>query len=276
MQPRHILLFLTITFAWSWVFWALPVSAHHGVSLPPALPGWIRSGAPAAWGPLVGAVSVAFVGGGPGAVIALLDRFRVAGFGWRWWLVVVLTFPLLVGGATGFAVVAGEALPSSEPLRQPVQIPVAFVYILLLGGPLQEEIGWRGTLLDPLQARLGALLASAVVGGVWAAWHLPLFAFPNDIGPYYGRPFGGTFLTLVLVSVLFTWVWNNTGGSLLAVMVLHAMFNLSHWVFPALANDRAALALFALQAAAVLAVVVAFGPARLRRGGPESELAREI
>ena len=273
MTPRHILLFLAIAFGWSWAFWALPASSHAGLSLPAALPGWLGSGAPAAWGPFVGAVVVALVRGGPIALLALFKRFRIARIGWRWALVVVLTFPLLIGGATAFALLTGAALPPSEALRQPVQIPFAFVYILLLGGPLQEELGWRGTLLDPLQARLGALAASIVVGAVWAAWHLPLFAFPNDIGPYYGRPFAGTLLTLVLVSVLFTWVWNNTGGSLLAVMVFHAMFNLSHWVFPALADDRAALALFALQGAAVLGVVVAFGPVRLRRGqgaGPDA------
>lgn len=268
MTPRHILLFLAISFGWSWAFWALPASSHARLSLPPSLPGWLSSGAPAAWGPFVGAVVVALLRGGPGALLVLLNRVRIAGFGWRWWLVVVLTFPLLIGGATVVALLTGAALPPSEALRQPIQIPFAFAYILLLGGPLQEEFGWRGTLIDPLQARLGALTASVVVGVVWAAWHLPLFAFPNDIGPYYGRPFAGTLLTLMLISVLFTWVWNNTGGSLLAVMVFHAMFNLSHWVFPALASDRAALALFALQGAAVLGVVVAFGPGRLRRDGP--------
>ena len=242
----------------------LPALAHRGVVLVPGLRDWIVSGAPAAWGPLVGAVTMALVRGGPTGLWALLRRGLVVRIGWRWYFVIFLTFPLLVGGATLAAWAVGEPLSATEPMLVPLLIPVGFLYILVLGGPLQEEFGWRGTLLDPPQARLGALWASVCVGAVWAIWHLPLFLFPNDVGPYYDRPFLGTLVTLVLISVLFTWVWNNTGGSVFAVMLFHTMFNLSHWVFPGLENDLAGLLLFALQGGAVLAVVAAFGAARLQ------------
>ena len=68
MTARHVALFLAVTFGWSRGFWALLALAHRGVDLPLGLPGWIASGAPAAWGPLVGAVVVALVRGGPSAL----------------------------------------------------------------------------------------------------------------------------------------------------------------------------------------------------------------
>jgi uncharacterized protein len=264
MRASHVALFLAITFGWSWGFWALPVLAHHGHDLPKVLANLAASGTPAPWGPLIGAVAVALLHGGPRGVLDLLRmglRFRI---GWRWWLIVLMLFPALIGGALLAGSLAGSRIAPSEAMSNPAMIPVAFIVILFLGGPLQEEFGWRGTLLDPMQDRFGALGASLVVGTVWALWHLPLFHFPNEAGPYYGRPFWGLFASVLMISVLFTWVWNHTGRSVLAVLVFHTMFNLSHWMFPVIGADTPALILLAAQAVVVVAVVLRDGAARLR------------
>jgi len=266
MPVRHIVLFLAITFAWSWGFWALPVLLHRGVALPPALADYAAAGTPAAWGPFIGALVVAFARGGLVGVGALLKMGLRLRFGWRWWLVILFTFPLLLGGSVLAATLLGADIAPTEAMLNPAMIPVGFVIIMLTGGPLQEEFGWRATLLDPMQARFGALGASLAVGTFWALWHLPLFHFPNEAAPYYGRPFWGLFLSVLMISVLFTWIWNHTGRSVAAMILLHTMFNLSHWVLPAVENDTAALVLFAAQFLLVAAVVLLFGPARLARG----------
>lgn len=265
MGLRHILIFLAITFLWSWGFWAFPVLAHKGVAFPPALAEFATRGTPAAWGPLIGAVVVALLRGGFGGVGTLLKRGLAFRIGWRWYLLILLTFPLFVGLSLLSAILSGEEIVLSEGMQNPAIIPIAFVVIFLTGGPLQEEFGWRGTLLDPLQERLGALWASLAVGLIWALWHIPLFLFPNDAAPYYGRPFLGLLITTLLISVLFTWIWNNTGRSVLAVMIFHTMFNLSHWVFPVLESDLASLVLFGLQFVMVVGVILLFGPRDLVR-----------
>jgi hypothetical protein len=99
---------------------------------------------------------------------------------------------------------------------------------LLLLGPLPEEIGWRGFLLDRLQARYRALPASLLLGLAWFAWHGPLFFITG----YYDRaggapellPFGAA---IVLAAVLYTWIYNHTGRSVLAAVLFHFSGNLT-------------------------------------------------
>ncbi len=261
----QIAIFLLVTFAWSWGLWAAPVLVHMGIQIPDALQGIAEgAGSSAAWGPLVGAIVTAWLSGGVGALGQLLRRGVQFGFAARWYLAIFAIFPviLLVSWAIG-SFGAGSSLPLPA-FDAPFVLPIVFFSILFLGGPLQEEFGWRGTLLDPLQARFGALAASLITGAVWAVWHLPLFHFPNDT-PYYDRPFWGLLVTTMLISVLFTWIYNNTGRSIAAMLLFHTMFNFSHYLFPTLGDDLAGLSLFAMQGGAAVIVVLMFGAKRLVR-----------
>lgn len=64
----------------------------------------------------------------------------------------------------------------------------------------------------------------------------------------------------VLLSVLLTWVYNNTGRSLLAAMLMHTTWNWSNFVFPALQSDTGGAAFFAPLIGAVMIIVLRFGP----------------
>ena len=65
--------------------------------------------------------------------------------------------------------------------------PYVLLMILLGGG--QEELEWRGYIVDPLEARLGAWLGHLVLGVIWAFWHLPLFFIPGTSQTF--MPFAG-------------------------------------------------------------------------------------
>jgi membrane protease YdiL (CAAX protease family) len=86
---------------------------------------------------------------------------------------------------------------------------------------LGEELGWRGYALPRLQGRLHPLSASLVIGVIWAAWHLPYFAYPAIHPMPFGIGFPLFAITLVSESVLATWLYNSTGGSVLATMLFH-------------------------------------------------------
>lgn len=103
-----------------------------------------------------------------------------------------------------------------------VLYPVLFLQVFLVGGG-NEELGWRGFALPRLQSQYSALVASLVIGIGWFAWHLPLFLVGGSSQAgvpvlYYG-------LAVLALSVVFTWLYNETGGSVLLTMALHASVN---------------------------------------------------
>lgn len=252
---RQIWIFLGLTFAFSWGFWWPEVVVVNGGTLPFGLTDYFaQPGSPAAWGPLIGAVLSALIVGGWGAVGALLKRGIMARFAWVYYAVIFLTFPILIGGAMALALIMGETMPQSEGLQDPGVLPIAFLFILFLGGPLQEEFGWRGVLLPKLLERFGPSASSIMVGLVWGLWHLPLFYLPSQAF-YYERPVWGLVLSTVLISFIFTWLYRRTRGSIWAMLLLHTMFNFTHYVVPALQNDLAATILWGTQLAAVAWIV---------------------
>ena len=103
--------------------------------------------------------------------------------------------------------------------------------ILLVGGPLAEEPGWRGFALPRLEQHAGPLGGTLILGMLWGLWHLPIFLFtPGYNGAETGLawislPFVEFVIGEVALAVIFTWVFNNTGGSLWLSMLLHASAN---------------------------------------------------
>jgi membrane protease YdiL (CAAX protease family) len=105
-----------------------------------------------------------------------------------------------------------------------------FVYVLFLGGALGEEPGWRGFALPRLQSLHGPLVGSLILGVLWALWHLPLFWTPwNTLTALNIVVF---VLAATCLAIMYTRVFNNTKGSVLMAILIHAAFN---WTTVALA-----------------------------------------
>ena len=249
--------FFGIAFGWTWAFWVPVALSENGViSIPDGVAWLLADGKPAALGPLVAAVSIALAKGGICDLLGSMTRMK---FALRWYLAALLLIPAIVGGAQMIAQISGEEVPMAEALLAPATIPIAFVWIFFLGGPLQEEAGWRGTATQSLQSQFGALGASLVTGLFWGVWHLPLFFMPRP-EIYYNQPVWGLIGSTMLLSVLLTWVYNNTGRSLFAAMLMHTSWNWSNFIFTALQTDTGGAAFFALLAGVVMIIVVHFGP----------------
>src|SRR5215216_3905801 len=154
---------------------------------------------------------------------------------------------------------------------------IMFVYMMIFVA-LGEEVGWRGYALPALQARYSALFSSVILGMMWAFWHLPLFLNPDTF--YSNLPFGLWLAYLIPFTILITWVFNSTGGSVLMAMIVHAVMNASDemWkilseysVRPASAAEAAAetghvyLMLTVVFWVAAAAVVLVYGPLNLSR-----------
>ena len=125
--------------------------------------------------------------------------------------------------AMALNVALGGQPPDLEAMIGALPIVLAISVYMLITVALGEEVGWRGYALPALQARYSALLASVILGVMWALWHLPLFFDPDTI--YGNLPFVVQLALQVPFAILLTWVYNSTGGSVLMVMLLHAVFN---------------------------------------------------
>jgi membrane protease YdiL (CAAX protease family) len=88
---------------------------------------------------------------------------------------------------------------------------------------LQEELGWRGYALPRLIDRWSSVSAALGLGVAWACWHLPLYAL--DAGDQERAPLAAFLISVVALSVVYTWFWTVTGGSLLVALLLHSSTN---------------------------------------------------
>lgn len=180
-----------------------------------------------------------------------LDYKRIAHAGW--YVPVLLLMPA-VSVAVYFLVRAmDQPLPAS-------QVPVAAALLMALGffvGALGEELGWSGYVLDALQTRWNALLASLALGLVGILWHLvPLLLLHRS-----GQWIAWWCLYSMAARILIVWLYNNTGKSVFAVALFHATLNLSYMLFPVY-GSHFDMRLGSLVMALVAAVVTTFWGAR--------------
>jgi len=77
-------------------------------------------------------------------------------------------------------------------------------------------VGWRGYALPRLQRGRIALEATVILSVMWGLWHVPTFLFDQDLAQGLGMAIGFLFTTFP-VAVLYTWLYNSTGGSVLLV-----------------------------------------------------------
>jgi membrane protease YdiL (CAAX protease family) len=211
--------FVLLTFSFTWTFWWLAVLEARG--LIPQLP--VPALFIGAFGPMVAAVAITAQESGRAGLRSLLGRvvrWRVAPI----WYGVALLGPIVLQLlAMALHVVLGGQPP--DPLVMVGGVPAVLVttaYMLIQVG-IGEEIGWRGYALPKLQAGHSALLASVILGLIWVFWHLPVFF--NPATGYSITPFWVFLVFMIPVSILITWVFNSTGGSVLMVMILHAVLN---------------------------------------------------
>jgi membrane protease YdiL (CAAX protease family) len=215
---RHRLLsFLAIAYAFTWVVQGIV----RGLGLEASWTQSILIGFGGFGPPVAAAVVVWASGGSLRTWVGQMFKWRI---GARWWLIALgLPFVVLLTGSAIYVAAGGPIdLSSFEPFW-------VYLFVLAWGtvwGGGQEDLGWRGFMLPLLQEKYSALVSSVFVGVAWAGWHLPLFL--NATTTHGGWPLSQQLLWVVSIlagSILWTWMYNSTGGSVLAVAVFHAGIN---------------------------------------------------
>jgi hypothetical protein len=239
VKPHPLVAFFVLAYALTW-----PLIPLVSVS-----PLW---GFPALFGPALAAIIVVAVADGGAGLRDLLGRVARWRVGARWYAVALALPAALALAALGLHVGLGGQGPFELGGLSVLNI---VVFVLIVG----EELGWRGYALPKLLAERSVLAASLILGALWGAWHLPTFFVPG--APQYGLPFPAFVLLTMAYSVLFTWVYLHTRGSVLIAVLLHGAINLSQGFFlGAIDPTRVYWLLAAVYGVAALALVAAAGP----------------
>ncbi len=159
---------------------------------------------------------------GRSALVRLLRRVIQFRIGWKNYLGIVL----LVGAATAGQLLINRLLGNRFDVGLFLSQLGSLVPLIIIG-PLSEEFGWRGYLLDRLQARWNPLSASLLVGVTWGLWHLPLFLMPGTSQHELGIPFVGFLVGVTAVSILVTFFYNRGAGSLVTAVFFHWVYTYS-------------------------------------------------
>lgn len=172
------------------------------------------------WLPNAIGLVVTGVAGGRAALRELFAKVLLWRIGLRWFAIALLLPVALTFLAIGIYTLLDNAVPAFPPASQLLPI----VLISVFTGALGEELGWRGTALPRLQSRWTPLISSLILGLLWGLYHLPallLSGFPQQELPIL--PF---IVAALALTVLVTWTFNRTGGSLIPVFLYHFSFNL--------------------------------------------------
>lgn len=256
---RHQLpIFVALTFAISWAIWWGMASMSLGI----ATSGGAVLNIVALSGPSIAAIILSAALGG-GALGRLLDGFSIARASAKW-VIVALVLPLaMIVVAIAVSVLASGAPTPVITIALLGVLATEFVRILFLGGPLGEELGWRGFALPRFQARRTAYQASLLLGVIWGLWHIPLYFVPGtgqfdtiSGGTSPAFAIGAFVVWTIGLSILFTWLINETRGSLIVVILFHASINLGAFVPAAVGSTGAASFMYAIATWIVALVVV--------------------
>jgi CAAX protease family protein len=264
IKKYSLAFFFLLAYLFTWSNWLPQALASRG--LPSAqVPGFLTL--LAGYGPALAAIIVVLLGyGRPGLreLFGRLLRWRVGPL----WYLIALFLPALVillavalnswtgGGMPDFSAAAFPFGPAETPLWQKLLI-LLLIFTLGFDG-LGEEIGWRGFALPKLLESRSPLVASLILGALWAVWHFP---YALTRGTFLSEvPLHWFFINLLAISVIYTWIFINTNGSLLLPLLFHAAGNTTSNLLPYLPPAVADLRIYyyTITIHVVIAILVYF------------------
>jgi membrane protease YdiL (CAAX protease family) len=219
MQRHALVCYFLMAYSFSWIAWIPFVLSQDGLGFLPFRPGQAALLPGAYLGPLFSSLLMTAILEGKPGVGRLLRRLVQWRMGWYWYLLALCGIPIII--MAGFLAQPGAEQALHIPFPQLVLFfPLALILEILTSG-LAEEPGWRGFALPRLQQQRGPLLGSVILGILWGGWHLPLYL--TDWGSGAGwLEICEFILGTVSITILFSWVFNHTRGSLLIAILMHA------------------------------------------------------
>jgi hypothetical protein len=216
-------------------------------------------------GPTFAALILSGLLSGRSGVSGLLKRILIWRVAAGWWIFAVF-FTLAAGlAARGISFLVSGSVPE-------LNLNIFWVQLLLLPSGLPEEFGWRGFALPQLLRKRTALASSLIIALFWVLWHIPISPILNN-----GMLFAIFMLEVVPLSILFNWLYINSRGSVLLVVIFHFFYNTWVYILNIPGSRTLWIVYISLTWILVMLVMFRYGPARLSaKAEPDLKQALEI
>ncbi len=283
LTKQPLLSFFLLTFIITWGIWT-PLVIYYYLS--PFQVSFTSTPVPLIllaflgfFGPTFAALILTGLEEGRSGIKKLFSGWKLWRVGAKWYLAIFVSQIVIDFVATQLYVSIFGASPEVNWSAWIMVFP-AFLQAAFIGGPLAEETGWRGYALPRLMKSRSALTASLIIGVIWATWHLPISLipganFPVPLDPLVFLVFS---LNVIFISIVMTWLFNNTRGSVFVCYLYHVVLNtalfgtifhfdnfeFTWWVKMCFIT--------ALHGILAISLVVFFGPARLSRKTEDRQL----
>jgi len=252
INSKNTLVFIICAFLASWIIWGFCFIADDKTG------GILRI--VGTFGPSVSAIIISLVSNKKETVgimkSAVNVRIKAVDY-----LLIFLLLPAVT--AISYLIMRVSRLETPDFSYKVLELPVVFLYIFALMGPLGEELGWRGFLLPKLLRKQNTLTAGIVLGLIWTVWHLPLFFINGALQNSFVRTFGYTAAFIgyayytVLMSIFISIIFVRSRGSTFAALIIHTMGNMSIGCMPVVFSRTGAAIQLSLMTVAVAALAIA-------------------
>lgn len=232
LREHPLFSFFFLSYAFSWI-----ISLPYVLSIWGVMPGNYMLGLIfKQWvGPALAGIVMTLLIEGKAGLRTFRRRWWQWRAGWQWYLFILLGVPGLI--LLGIVIQPG-ALAHFEGLPPHLLMNyLVYFVIVFFGVGLPEEIGWRGFALPRMQPRYGPLRATLLLGVLWAGWHLLFFLMPDHGGGPGTDPaallknFSIFFVMVMAMSIVFTWVFNHTRGSVFIASLVHTAIDVPQLVW---------------------------------------------
>jgi membrane protease YdiL (CAAX protease family) len=218
MGSGSLVAFFALAFALTWGVCAAMILFRADVE---AVAGPISGYNPvfilAVWGPAIAAFILITLRYGLRGLGAFLRRLTLWRMHWGWWAFLIFSIP----AARYFGAALNGTLSDPFPFS-PWYNAIPILLLTLIIGPV-EEFGWRGFALPLLQRKMAPFWATLILGFIWAIWHYPAFIIRGT--PQEGGDFPTFVVAAMVISVLFTALFNASRGSILMPVLYHFSVN---------------------------------------------------
>ncbi len=214
---KELYRFFGLSFSIAWFFWIPLLLDHIGILNLGLSQSLIPLGI---FAPILSASVLTLRKSGKKGLSKLFKGLLKLNVKWYWYLAVLV--PAIITTITHLIFSAVFGYKEFIGLDK-ILVSYFFLSVFLI----LEEVGWRGYALPRLQQKFSAFKASILLGVIWAFWHFPFWTLIPIEGapdPFYIFYLTGS-LGALIMSIIITWVYNSTKGSLALSAFCHASFN---------------------------------------------------